>query len=298
MKLLGKLKPRAAGVKPGSVRSKWSRKTLLTGRGPLRQLPALRAGRASHAPAGAVPLLWPAAGTVAGGAYIGASTSCLGVPWVPRVVRGDEVSFTCSFDQGPTFGGLQPVVVAAEPVEQLEHRDVGVRPIFAVVGLQETSPRATALGRTGREEPVESTFLVGVGAPAHVHDTDDLFAVGDDGLQHRVASCDHVAHCFDRCWPKAGYVAYLAVDWVAAQQGAVVDPHHDLGPGAAAAAATTVPAAAILAVTAGAATTRPRRQSSSPGRPGRPRHTPRVAHDAPLCGQLRRLCPPGGAALP
>ena len=30
----------------------------------------------------------------------------LGVPWVPRVVWGDEVAFTCSFDQGPTFGGL------------------------------------------------------------------------------------------------------------------------------------------------------------------------------------------------
>jgi len=41
----------------------------------------------------------------------------------PRVIWGDEVAFTCAFDQGPALGGLQPVV-AAEPVEHLEHGDM------------------------------------------------------------------------------------------------------------------------------------------------------------------------------
>jgi hypothetical protein len=44
--------------------------------------------------------------------------------WVPRALWGDEVSFAPAIDQGPALGGLQGVVVAAEPVEQFEHRDV------------------------------------------------------------------------------------------------------------------------------------------------------------------------------
>jgi hypothetical protein len=50
---------------------------------------------------------------------------------VPRVLWEDEVAFACAIDQCPAVGGLQPVVVAAEPVEQFEHGDVcgGLAPL-------------------------------------------------------------------------------------------------------------------------------------------------------------------------
>src|SRR5690348_6761222 len=70
------------------------------------------------------------------------------------VVGWDHGPFAVAVDEGPAVVGLEPVVVGAGPVEPVEHRQMGGRPVLAVVVLQICGPRA-AFGRTRRVEPFQ-----------------------------------------------------------------------------------------------------------------------------------------------
>ena len=58
------------------------------------------------------------------------------MPRVAGVVRRNEGSFTFAGSQGPVGSGLEPVMVRAEQVEVIEHGDMGLGPVDAMVGLQ------------------------------------------------------------------------------------------------------------------------------------------------------------------
>ncbi len=108
------------------------------------------------------------------------------------IVACDEGSFAATFDERPTVGGLEVVVVWTEPVEELENGGMGVGPVLAVVVLQERQAVA-ALGGAGWIEPLERALLMGVGTPAQMGDADDVFAFGDDGGEEWVFRIDQVA---------------------------------------------------------------------------------------------------------
>jgi hypothetical protein len=52
------------------------------------------------------------------------------------VAGRDKVSLARSLHQGPSVVGLEPVVMGAEPVEQIENRELGLDPIEAVIRLK------------------------------------------------------------------------------------------------------------------------------------------------------------------
>ena len=60
----------------------------------------------------------------------------LGVAWVAGVVGWDEGPFAFAFDEGPAVVGFLGVVVAAEPVEEIEGGEVGLGVVEAVVVLE------------------------------------------------------------------------------------------------------------------------------------------------------------------
>src|SRR5687767_460551 len=108
------------------------------------------------------------------------------------VAGWDECAFSAAFDERPVLGRLQIVMVAAEPYEPLEDRRMCLRPIPAVVVLQEREAVA-ALRGAGRVQPLERGLLVGVGTTPQMSDADNVLAFGDDGGEERVFGVEEVA---------------------------------------------------------------------------------------------------------
>ena len=77
---------------------------------------------------------------------------------VAGVIGGHERPLAPPVDQGPALVGLAVVVELAQPVEQVQHGDVGLGPVDAVVGLQVGGPRPTPLSgaRRGTASPGRS----------------------------------------------------------------------------------------------------------------------------------------------
>ena len=82
----------------------------------------------------------------------------IGLAGMAGVLGIDEGAWALPVDEGPVPGGLEPVVVAAEPIEEVEDGDAGAGPVVAVVVLEERELVA-ALGGAGRVEPFEGALL-------------------------------------------------------------------------------------------------------------------------------------------
>ena len=84
-------------------------------------------------------------------------------------------------------------------------------PVLAVVRLEESGPRATALNRTGWKHPVQRGLLVRVRPPAKMSDVDNVLALRNHSFEKWVAALHQVADGPNDHRPKAGYLASLAV---------------------------------------------------------------------------------------
>jgi hypothetical protein len=146
------------------------------------------------------------------------------MPGIAGVVGADEGPFASTIDQTPALQGFEAVMELAEPVEKVEDRVVGQRPVDTVVGLEEVRPGTAPFCGTGREHPVQGGLLVGIGAPAQVAHAHNVLALGHDSFQERVAGVHDVVYGLGADRAEAGYLAGLAINGIAAQQCRVVDP--------------------------------------------------------------------------
>src|SRR5579859_8156767 len=104
---------------------------------------------------------------------------------VARVGRWNEGPLAPAFYEGPVVDGLLPVVVAAEPVEQVVGGDLGLGPVLAVVVLQSGGRRA-AFDRARRVQEVQGGTLVGVGVSSVVVDAGQRAALGEQADDERI----------------------------------------------------------------------------------------------------------------
>jgi hypothetical protein len=140
------------------------------------------------------------------------------------VVGAHERPLASSIDQTPALQGFEAMMEFAEPVEKVEDRVVGQRPVLTMVGLEEVRPRTAPFGCAGREHPVQGGLLVGIGTPAQVAHAHNVFALSHDGFQERVAGVHDVVYGLGADRTEAGHLAGLAIDGIAAQHCRVVDP--------------------------------------------------------------------------
>jgi hypothetical protein len=136
---------------------------------------------------------------------------------VAGVVGRHECALSYSVDQRPVVVGLEPVVVRAEPVEQVVDGEVGLGPVLPVVVAEAGTCRA-ACGLAGGLHEVERGLLVAGGAATVVADADDLLALGEQTDEEAVAADGELLDDRDRHRSPSGDLAALPVDGNAAQQ--------------------------------------------------------------------------------
>src|SRR6266511_488367 len=148
------------------------------------------------------------------------------------IVGWDERAFAASFDQRPALGGFQVVVMGTEAVEQLEQRELRLRPVLTVIVLEEGDAVA-ALDRTSRIEPRESALLVRIGTSTEVRHPHHLAAFRDDRSEERIARVEQIPDRRNRDRPVAGDLTDLVAGGGPAEQPGEVDAHQQLRPGTA-----------------------------------------------------------------
>src|SRR6266511_1715327 len=148
------------------------------------------------------------------------------------IVGWDERAFAASFDQRPALGGFQVVVMGTEAVEQLEQRELRLRPVLTVIVLEEGDAVA-ALDRTRRIEPLESALLVRIGTSTEVRHPHHLAAFRDDRSEERIARVEQIPDRRNRDRPVAGDLTDLVAGGGPAEQPGEVDAHQQLRPGTA-----------------------------------------------------------------
>jgi hypothetical protein len=146
---------------------------------------------------------------------------------VAGVVGWDERAFAAPDGERPPLVGLEAVVVRAQPVHEVEQRDLGLGPRRSVVSFEAGGVRA-AFGGAGRVDPLQRGLLRGGGFPAQVGDALDLLASGGDGVEYG-AGVEEVGDGGDGDGAVADEFAGLAFDGCAAEEGVEVDADEDLG---------------------------------------------------------------------
>jgi len=165
---------------------------------------------------------WLGSSCLSGRSFPGCEAGMAGIVW------GDERPRAVTGNKRPTLVGLEPVVMAAEPVQQLEQGVVARGPIDSVIRLQEVGPDPAAFGGACGKEPVKGALLVGVWPSAEMGYPDDVFAFGQDCFQEGIAALHDVGHGLSRQRAKACDFAALLTNGISPQQGGEVDTHHQL----------------------------------------------------------------------
>jgi hypothetical protein len=96
-----------------------------------------------------------------------------------RVVRPNERSFAPALNKSPALVRLFPVVVTAQPVEEVEGGDLGLGEVLSMIVLQ-PRPRAATLYCTSRRKEVQGGSLVSIGTSAVVVNAGKGLASGEE----------------------------------------------------------------------------------------------------------------------
>lgn len=135
-----------------------------------------------------------------------------------RIVGWDKGAFPVPFNQLPVFLCLQVVVMGTQKVEKVEHREVGLGPVDAVIALKARTG-GTSLYRTGRIEPFQSALLMDGRLPSEMGDTDDRLRFGQDGRDEGTTTLEEVLHRRNRDRPVTDKFTGLSLRRRASQEG-------------------------------------------------------------------------------
>jgi hypothetical protein len=143
------------------------------------------------------------------------------------ILRWHEGSLAGPGYQGPADPGLEVVVVGTQEIKQVEHGEVGLRPVNPVVAL-EAGLGWAALHGAGRVEPLERGLLLGGRLAAEMGNAHQVPPSGEDGRHEGVSSLDQVADDRDRDRAISNQFARLPGGGDTSKPGVVVDANEKL----------------------------------------------------------------------